>query len=281
MSKKISKPIKNKKVNKKSKHVVPVVKLKEKDVPKDIPIENLNDSSTKKPRKKKGQSVEKMYFTKETEDAIIRFNKETDEVKRNKIYEEFIQKPFEKLVENVFNTFKFSYFEVGPLEVQKETLSHLLSNIHKFEEGKGKAFSYFSIVAKHYLIFHNNTNYKRFSQHVDINEENGENTVKLQTFDSHGQKEAVEFINMMVKYWDNNIKSVFPKQKDLKIAEAVVELFRNSDRLEFFNKKALYLYIREISSCKTQQITRVINKMKDYHEKLTRQYIKSGIIESE
>jgi hypothetical protein len=183
------------------------------------------------------------------------------------------------LVENVFNTFKFSYFDVGPLEVQKETLSHLVANIHKFEEGKGKAFSYFSIVAKNYLIFNNNSNYKRFNQQVDISEENDENTVRLQTTDTYQKdKENEEFIRMMVEYWDKNIKDIFPKARDLKIAEAVVELFRNSDRLDYFNKKALYLYIREISSCKTQAITKIINKMKEYQQKITKKYVEEGVI---
>lgn len=229
--------------------------------------------------KPKKPSIEKMYFTKDTESSIIRFNKEEDIDKRNHIYETEIQRSFEKLVENVFNTFKFSYFDTGPLEVQKETLSHLVANIHKFEEGKGKAFSYFSIVAKNYLIFNNNSNYKRYNQQVDINEDPDTHTIKLQTTDNHQKNvENAEFISMMVNYWDSNIKEIFPKIRDLKIASAVIELFRNSDRLDYFNKKALYLYIREISSCRTQQITKIINKMKEHQKKITKMYIENGVI---
>ena len=224
-------------------------------------------------------SIEKMYFTKDTEDSIIAFNKETDDDRRNEIYNTKIKYAFEKLVENVFNTFKFSYFDVGPLDAQKETLSHLVANISKFEEGKGKAFSYFSIIAKNYLIFNNNSNYKRFNQQVDISEEKEEHTVRLQTVDAHHKKvENQEFMKMMIEYWDENINDIFPKQRDLKIAEAVIELFRNSDRIDYFNKKALYLYIREISECKTQQITKVINKMKEYQQKITRLYLDTGVV---
>lgn len=229
--------------------------------------------------KVKKVSFEKMYFTKDTEDAIIEFNKEENDEKRNEIYNTKIKYPFEKLVENVFNTFKFSYFDVGPLDVQKETLSHLVANIQKFESGKGKAFSYFSIIAKNYLIFNNNSNYKRFNQQVDISEENEEHTVRLQTEDSHHRDvQTKEFMRMMISYWDKNIKSIFPKTRDLQIAEAVIELFRNSDRIDHFNKKALYLYIREISTCKTQQITKIINKMKDHQQKITRMYVRDGVI---
>jgi hypothetical protein len=50
-------------------------------------------------------------------------------------------------------------------------------------------------------------------------------------------------------------------------------------KLDFFNKKTLYLYIREMSNCKTQHITKVINKMKDYQKEITQQYIKDGVID--
>ena len=228
-------------------------------------------------RSRNGTSVNKMYFTKDTEDAIIAYNKTTDSQLREVIYNTQIKHPFEKLVENIFNTFKFSYFEIGPLDVQKETVAHLVSNMHKFEAGKGKAFSYFSIIAKHYLIALNNSTYKRRNQHVEISEEHDENTVQLQTEDKHYKDaEMKEFMDLMIKFWENNVKKIFTKQRDLDIANAVIELFRSSDRIDAFNKKALYLYIREISSCKTQQITKVINKMKQYQNNISRSYLNQG-----
>lgn len=239
-----------------------------------IEIDIDNQSTTKK---KKRKSKEKMYFTSDTEDAIKLYNESEEQSIRNDIYNTRIKYAFEKLVENVFNTFKFCYFETSPLEVQKETVSHLVANIHKFESGKGKAFSYFSIIAKNYLIFHNNSNYKRFNQHVEIGDDNGENTCKLQHEDPHYKdEENREFLDMMVSFWEKNVNRIFTKQRDINIANAVIELFRNSDRIDAFNKKALYLYIREISSCKTQQITKVINRMKNYQNNITRSYVDTG-----
>ena len=236
-------------------------------------IETTKVKKTKRTRKPK----EKMYFTSETEDAIIEYNSSDDQSQRDDIYNTKIKYAFEKLVENVFNTFKFCYFETSPLEVQKETVAHLVANIHKFESGKGKAFSYFSIIAKNYLIFQNNTNYKRFNQHVEIGEDNGENTYKLQHEDVHyREEENREFLQLMVTYWEKNVGKIFTKQRDINIANAVIELFRNSDRIDAFNKKALYLYIREISSCKTQQITKVINRMKNYQNNITKSYVNNG-----
>jgi len=225
------------------------------------------------------RSSERMYFTQETEDAIELFNKTEGLSEREKIFQEKIKYPFEKLVENIFNTFKFSYFETGPLDVQKETVSHLVLNIHKFDKSKGRAFAYFSIVAKHYLIFLNNSNYKRFNQSVEIGEDREDRTLQLQTEDKYyKQSEISEFMRLMIDYWESNVGKIFNKQRDLNIANAVIELFRNSDRIDAFNKKALYLYIREISNCKTQQITKVINKMKQCHVNISKSYLNTGTI---
>ena len=263
------------KPNKVSKKIVEQKKLKDS-------IVTITPEIVSQPKKRKKKSGEKMYFTTDTEKSIIQYNKEQSMDIRNEIYEEQIKRCFDKLVENVFNTFKFTYFDNSPIEIQKETIAHLVANMHKFEEGKGKAFSYFSIVAKNYLIFHNNNNYKRFNQHVDISDTPSDTTVCLQTTDSyHDKLETSEFMKLMVDYWEKNIGKIFTKQRDLNIANAVIELFRNSDRIDSFNKKALYLYIREISSCKTQQITKVINKMKQYQNTITKSYLDRGTLKQE
>ena len=258
---------------KKQKKVIPL--NKEENIRKTTPKIIVEEPFVEVDIKKK--STEKMYFTKDTEIYIIKYNKEENQNIRNHIYENYIKNAFEKLVENVFNTFKFTYFDNSPIEIQKETVAHLVSNMNKFEEGKGKAFSYFSIVAKNYLIFHNNGNYKKYNQHVNISDTPSESTVCLQTVDAyHKDVETNEFLKLMVDYWEKNVGRIFTKQRDLNIANAVIELFRNCNRIDAFNKKALYLYIREISSCKTQQITKVINKMKSYQKVIAQSYLDRG-----
>jgi hypothetical protein len=262
------------------KRVVKKIEIEVAPVPVISPIVTV--VKERRGRKSRNPSVDRMYFTQETENAIVEYNASADIQIREDIYNNRIKRPFEKLVENIFNTFKFSYFETGPLDVQKETVSHLVSNIHKYEPSKGKAFAYFSIVAKHYLIALNNSTYKRRNQHVEIGEEHDEHTIQLQTEDKHHKDaEMKEFMNLMILFWENNVGKIFTKQRDLDIANAVIELFRNSDRIDAFNKKALYLYIREISSCKTQQITKVINKMKQYQSNISRSYLNAGSINTE
>jgi hypothetical protein len=283
--KKQTKPISKKSLLKKKKKVKaqktkPIRRRKKRQVA--IPPPVVVELPPKKERKRRTKNPSRMYFTQDTEDAIILYNKEENIDIRESVFRERIHYPFQKLVENVFNTFKFSYFETGPQDAQKECLSHLVANMHKYQKKKGKAFAYFSIIAKHYLILLNNTNYKKFNQNIEISDERDEHTIQLQHVDKHHAKqEMTDFIRLIVEFWENNVGKIFNKQRDLNIANAVVELFRNSDRIDAYNKKALYLYIREMAMCKTQQITKVINKMKQYHDNIQKSYTEDGIVNTE
>ena len=220
-----------------------------------------------------------VYFTPETEAAIIAYNRSENPREKDKIYNDHIQQAFFKIAENVYNTFKFSYADVSPLEIQKQAISHMVANIDKYEPGKGKAFSYFSIVAKNWFILDNNTTYKRFKKHVEICEQTGEaGEFVVEPEHEKQESETREFIALMVEYWDRNLGKLFTKEKDLAIANAVVEIFRNADRIDVYNKKALYLYIREIADCPTQKITKVINKMKSTQRNITEEYLNRGSI---
>ena len=162
----------SKKITKKSlKSRPPKVKLP-KIVDVEAEVEVVVPPVVEVPVKKKKVSV--MYFTQDTEDAIVAYNTTHDKKEKDRIYNEKIRFPFEKIAENIFNTFKFSYNEVAPLEVQREAVSHMVANMEKYEKGKGKAFSYFSIVAKHWFILENNNNYRRFKKHVSISEQPGD-----------------------------------------------------------------------------------------------------------
>ena len=228
------------------------------------------------PRKKKS----KQYFTLDTEEAIVAYNKSTSQREKNDLYKTRIQYPFEKLAENILNTFKFSYFDVSKEDVQMEVISNLIEKIHMFQEGKGKAFSYFSIVAKNYLILKNNGNYKRFKKTSLLSEMpeswNPENDFKQTQFG----EELNEFKELMLRYWDINLTRVFTKKRDIQIADAVLELFRRSANIENFNKKHLYLLIREMTDCKTHYITKVVNEMKKHQTKMLNDYFDKGMIVS-
>jgi hypothetical protein len=218
------------------------------------------------------------YFTQETEDAIIRYNNEEDPVVRNQIYSKDIDYPFDKLAENIIHTFKFYYFDVSPDEVKHEVVSFLVMNIHKFKEGKGKAFSYFSVVAKNYLILNNNANYKRYKTHHDLVVLDSKKNARKAAADKETNEDNRLFVKLLIKYWEGNIYKVFSKEREIAVADAIIELFRRSGTIENFNKKALYILIREMTGIRTQYITKVINIMKKHNVKLINEFKTTGTV---
>jgi hypothetical protein len=226
------------------------------------------------------KSKKKLYFTQGTENAIVRHNKETRPHMRERIYNEHIRFAFEKLAENIIHTFKFYYFDVPSDDVKHEVVSFLYMNMHKFTEGKGKAFSYFSIVAKNYLILHNNNNYKRMKQHDEYSVMDYKRNPTTEMKMKDKKEMNMEYITILAEYWKNNLTIVFKRKKDLDVANAVVELIDMKDRIDNFNKKALYILIREMTDSNTQHITRVINVMKKHHIILKKNFEFSGSVDT-
>ena len=231
------------------------------------------------PRKaKKGSS--RYYFTDLTEKAIIRHNKETRPHMRERIYNEHIRTAFEKLAENIIHTFKFYYFDVPSEDVKHEVVSFLYMNMHKFTEGKGKAFSYFSIVAKNYLILHNNNNYKKMKQtdSEEVTDYKRDPITEASRDDMLTAKK--EYLDLFIEYWANNLTTVFKRKQDMDVANSVLYLMENRENIDNFNKKALYIMIREMTNSNTQHITRVVNVMKKHHVNLQHNYLTTGSIET-
>ena len=224
------------------------------------------------PKKKKAKK--KVYFGMEVQDAIIRYNASNNDSERNKIYQEEIHAAFDKLCENIINTFKFEYFDDVYIDVKQEVTSFLVMNMHKYDHTKGsKAFSYFSVVAKNYLILHNNNNYKKYKTHHDIS------TLSNMSVKGNEHNSFInDFIDDLINYFEENIHIIFKNKIDIDIAYAIIELFKNRDGIENFNKKSLYILIREMTDVNTSQITRVTNIFKKYYTKLLNQYDKYGTL---
>ena len=215
------------------------------------------------------------YFTKETEDYIVKYNESTDQEYRNKIFTDHIYLPFYKLSENIIHTFKFYYTDVDKIEdLKHELVSVLLEDkIMKFDPTNGaKAYSYFGTIVKRWLINYNNKNYKKLKQigSFDDMEESYEPNIDLEV---PSAKTLSKFMNSWIDSVYMDIDEFFTKDSDIKIADAVLTVFKTRNDLDIFKKKALYIYIREMTDCETPQLTRVITVLKeDFKEKYQKLY---------
>ena len=215
------------------------------------------------------------YFTSETEEYIKKYNTSTDQDYRNQIFTDHIYYPFYKLAENIIHTFKFYYTDVEQIEdLKHEIVSVLLEEkIMKFDPDNGaKAYSYFGTIVKRWLINYNNKNYKKLKQigSFDDIEDSYETDLGL---DTSASITLSKFIDEWVDTMYEKIDSMFTKDSELKIADAVLTIFRTRHDLEIFKKKALYIYIREMTDCDTPHLTKVISKLKeDFREKYQKLY---------
>ena len=213
------------------------------------------------PRKRKKKS--KNYFTQDTEDAIVLYNNTSDPEIRSDIYRDRIHYAFFKLTENIIHTFKFYYTEVDNIEhLQHEVITFLLSKLDKFDPTRGaKAYSYFGTIAKRYLILSNQKNYKKRIDKAPVSVlEEDENHSYVIDGDNVQDRLSL-FMDEYVEYVTEHIYELFPKGNDAQIADAILEIFRKREDIDVFNKKALYIYIREMVDVKTPKITKIANRL--------------------
>jgi|TARA_Y100001963_G_scaffold73686_1_gene102480 hypothetical protein len=229
---------------------------------------------------KKKKKPKNYYFDQVVENAIVRYNNTDDARLKNIIYNDHISYAFDKLAENIIHTFKFYYFDVPSEQVKHEVVSFLVMNMHKFKHGKGKAFSYFSIVAKNYLILHNNKNYKNYKIHDKMDVLDYSTNIKDKQTRSEVADFNQDYVSEMLHYWEENLTNIFRRQKDILVADAVLEMFRRRENIENFNKKALYILIREMTGSKTQHITRIVNVMKKYNMNLMKEFQNTGQLDT-
>ncbi len=214
------------------------------------------------------------YFTSETEDYIKKYNNSTDLEYKNKIFTEHIYLPFYKLAENIIHTFKFYYTDVDKIEdLKHEIVSILLEEkIMKFDPDNGaKAYSYFGTIVKRWLINYNNKNYKKLKQIGSFDEMEESYEHNLDT-DSPSAKTLSKVLDEWVDIKYTELEYMFTKEHELRIADAILTIFKTRNDIEIFKKKALYIYIREMTDCETPQLTRVISVLKkdfyDYYQNL-------------
>jgi len=231
--------------------------------------------------KKRGRKSKRQYFTEDTEKAILEYLASEDQIERNRIYNDRIHHSFYKLAENLIHTFKFYYTEVDDLEdLKHEVICFLLEKLHYFKAGKGKAFSYFSIVGKNYLILYNNKNYARKKGKADPLEADTDNEILSEFERQEIRNEKVEFLDLYINYTDKALPTMFKKADELLVAEAVLAVLKKRDYLEIFNKKAIYIYIREITGLETPIITKVVKVLKNSFNKCYSEYLETGYIYS-
>ena len=221
----------------------------------------LNPNIKRRGRKRKN----KMYFTPITEKAIIAYNSEHMQSKRNKIYSEHMHYALWKLTQNIINRFKFPYMDGSTQDKQYECISFLLTKLNKFTVEKGRAFSYFSIVCKNYCIQANNKAYAKLKKRNPLTAVDRNRSITNEITEENRKTALKDFTDLFVERYEYEVEKIYVKQHERKIAYSILEIFRTRENIEKYNKKALYLLIREMTNERTQDISKVVNVFKKHY----------------
>ena len=228
--------------------------------------------------RKRKPKTKNNYFTSETETAILKYRASNSLAEQNKIYNQEIHHAFYKLAENIIHTFKFYHTEVDNIEDLKyEVISFLLQKLHLYDQSKGKAYSYFGTIAKRYLIIYNQKNYKRLVSKIEITDvDNHEGTHESLILNpEEATIDRLDVIEKFIKHLDDHLMDLFDKEEEVKAADAILEIFKKREKIDIFNKKLLFIYVKEIADVQSNTITKVIKKLKTSYLKILQEQIEN------
>ena len=226
-------------------------------------------------RKKKSN----VYFTKITDIAICAYNRSEDNaVLREKIYRRFIYPAFMKLSENLINKVKPTYIDSTFSDLQTDLVTFLTERLNKFNPDNGKAYSYYTRTSFNYLIAENQKAYSKLkadTQELDVDEQRN---IITEMHNDEMQETLEYFMDAYVDYCYENLNYIFSNSTDIHVADSVLHIFETRQNIEDFNKKALYIFIRERTGLETTNITRVIKTLKQIYETKFREYEQSNFV---
>jgi len=216
---------------------------------------------------KKKKRNKNYYFTKIHEEAVVKYAS-TDDLKiRTDLYIELIEPAFSELVDKIIYTYKFT--TLPNIDVLKDECKIWLTTIlDKYDPNKGsKAFSYFSVITKNWFIHKvkkNSQKTRREINYDDITKDlEQEHLSARNPYES--RREEAEFWKYLwkeIEAWES--EDLKPNEE--KVLLAVRVLLEKSNEIEIFNKKAVYLYLRELTGLNTKQVVNNLNKLRSrYH----------------
>jgi hypothetical protein len=228
---------------------------------------------SKKTKKKKDE-----YFSSVHEEAVCEYINSDNREKRTELYVKYIEPAFNEMVDKIIYTYRFTNLpNINCL--RDECKIWLITVIDKYNPDKGsKAFSYFSVITKNWFIHKTKSNAKRNKKEVSYEEvisdlENEDFQSNENYLTEREEQEFWQSFHSELSEW----KEQFTRENERKVLNAIQVLFENIDDIPIFNKKAIYLYIREITGLNTKQIVNNLNKIKKRYSLFQKQWKNSNI----
>jgi hypothetical protein len=214
----------------------------------------------------------KVYFTRLTDIAISAYNKTEAPATRERVYRRFIYPVFMKLAENIINKMKPDYIDSSFEDLQTDLVTYLTARLDKFNPANGKAYSYYTRTSFNYIIAENQKGYakvKSNAMEIDIDDRRN---IMTEMHNDDMRETMQYFMDAYIEHCYDNLNYIFTNPTDIHVADSILHIFETRENIENFNKKALYIFIRERTGLETTNITKVIKVLKNIYETKFKEY---------
>lgn len=223
--------------------------------------------------KRKPGKTGHMYFSDDTQTAIIGFQDENDTKKQHEIYLKQIHPAFDSLVENLILVYGFSNPGESIEELKSDCISFLYSSMHKWSPDKGtKAFSYFNVVAKNFLICNSRKSIKRTKRYLSMDHPELLSIEQCEEVESYAIALAPDDV-LIEKNRRGEIRDILTEIEKRVVSEhevacikAIISIFEKIDDLDFLNKRALRIYVRDISGLTSKKLSIAMTSIRAHYK---------------
>lgn len=224
----------------------------------------------------------KNYFSAEVDEAILLYNSSNDSQTRNKVYEKHIHDAIYKIAENLIHRYKFYHL---PSDTIKDSIHEIecfvLERLNKIDATKGKPFSYLTKMIYNYLLFSCKEVYKHKINRTPLQEVDNSDISKKRYVTNDYMKDELrtdyytpEFIGHIRK----NLNRHFIGKLDIVTASCILDIIDDRHNLEIFDKKSIFIYVRNIVKISQPKLVKILNKIKElylqYHQSYLEQFDK-------
>ncbi len=227
--------------------------------------------------KKKKKKKSNYYFTLDTQNKIVEYQKLKNKRRQDSIYTEHIQPAFTELVHNLVSVYKFKSSIEDINHLKHDCVVFLFETIYKWKPENGtKAFSYFNVVAKNWLTIHSRRLLKHSRRSVSVDnptdftsyEKSQLNRIDkdvAQAYEDDIKRDSfTEVFNGILQ----QVKLKLKDQRDFRCIEAIQQVFDNVENLDYLNKRAVFVYLREISGLNSTELSSSLSNIRKHYRKI-------------
>lgn len=227
-------------------------------------------------RRKKG-TKSRPYFTAETQESIVKYQNSDCIKEKQTIYEKEIKNAFEKLVENLIHVYNFNAPYDTFDSLKADCVSFLYESMHKWSPERGtKAFSYFNVCGKNWLIIKTRQQKKRVSRHISTSDMNDFSAAQKTSYANHDVVPPPDELIMERQRKGEifrvleTLKQCTHNETEKVCLKAITKVFESVDTLDFLNKRAVLIYVRDISGLEPKKLSVAMSSLRKQYKKITK-----------